>query len=180
MNSRQIYQVLSRNVKHFNNVYSIDTLPSVFSLPAIFIVNFDPSHLPGSHWVAIYISDTGYGEYFDSYGMRPIKSNLVHFLRLHSKHWTYNKRRLQGVISHVCGQYCCLYALYRGSGISMETFTDQFSKNNFCFNDQLIVSLYRKYFDKCHACRKFKYNQTCIPQLDIIERHIQYYRQEKV
>jgi hypothetical protein len=172
MNSSQIRKVMKNHVPYFNNVYAIDMLPSSFTLPAIFIVNLDPHTLPGSHWVAIYISNLGYGEYFDSYGMKPLQHRLLYFLRLHTKYWTYNTCRLQGVISNVCGQYCCLYALYRASGQTMSAFTDEFTHANYCLNDRRVIKMFRQYLGPCTPCDQAEKDQLCIPRLDILTRNI--------
>ena len=36
--------------------------------------------MPGSNWVDVYISDTGYAEYFDSYGLPPYKFEIIAIL----------------------------------------------------------------------------------------------------
>ena len=162
-------------MKHFKGVFAIDRLPLVFSLPAIFIINHDRYGMPGSHWVSISINDTGIATYFDSYGLEPIQNYLKFFLRLHSKHWNYNKTRLQGVISAVCGQYSCVFALYESMGLGMDAFIKRFSKTNFCFNDQLVIELFRHTFGTCRACDvEERRTQRCLPELDIVNRGTSY------
>lgn len=171
MNTTQIEKALASRLTHFKGVFPIDRLPSTFSLPAIFVINHDRYGEPGSHWVAISITDTGIASYFDSFGLEPIQNYLKFFLKLHSKHWTYNKERLQGVISNVCGQYSCVFALNMSFGLDMESFTKQFSNKNFCINDQLVMDMYREYFGPCQACDvEEKRTQRCLPQVDILKR----------
>jgi hypothetical protein len=171
MNTTQIEKALKQRVNHFKGVFPIDRLPASFSLPAIFIINHDREGMPGSHWVSISITDTGVGTYFDSYGLEPIQKYLKFFLRLHTKHWNYNKQRLQGVISTVCGQYSCVFALYESVGLGLETFTNQFSTTNFCFNDQLVIDMYREYFGACQPCDlEEQRTQRCLAELDILKR----------
>ena len=57
-----IKEFISPNVRQ--TVFAANRLPLYVSLPSYIICNLDPDHLPGSHWIAIYISESGYGEYF--------------------------------------------------------------------------------------------------------------------
>ena len=41
--------------------------------------------------------------------------------------WDYNKRQLQGLISEVCGQYFCVFALYMDRGYTPQQFTTLFA-----------------------------------------------------
>ena len=77
MNSNEIYNIL-KNCKHFRGVFPSDKLlhankfKSRKKTPQLFIVNFDPAHMKGSHWIAIYIPPKYTREpleYFDSYGL---------------------------------------------------------------------------------------------------------------
>jgi len=67
MNTTQIDKVLTKHVKYFEGVYPKDLLPSTLIKPSKIVVNFYKHYMPGSHWVALCISDSGYAEYFDSY-----------------------------------------------------------------------------------------------------------------
>ena len=62
MNTIKIEHVLRRVCgKDFDGVFSADTLPEK---PHLLVVNTDPAHEPGQHWVCICVKDDGYGEYF--------------------------------------------------------------------------------------------------------------------
>jgi len=41
--------------------------------------------------------------------------------------WEYKKRQLQGLTSEVCGQYCCLFALYMDRGYTPQQFITLFA-----------------------------------------------------
>jgi len=73
MNTIQIHNALTKHVKYFQGVYPLDILPSTHIKPAIIIINFDKHYMPGSQWVAVCFSVSGYAEYFDSYGLPPFK-----------------------------------------------------------------------------------------------------------
>jgi len=113
MNTIQIHKVLTKRVKYFQGVYPLDPLPSTLIKPAINVINLDKLYMPGSHWVDVCFSDSGYAEYFDSYGLPPFKLEIMAYLQRHSISWIFNRHRLQGLTSNVCGHYCCLYALHK-------------------------------------------------------------------
>jgi hypothetical protein len=48
--------------------------------------------------------------------MVPLVPAIREFLRRNCTVWHYNKRKLQGLTSNVCGKYCCLFALYMDRG----------------------------------------------------------------
>lgn len=164
MNTIQIEQTLA-SVPYFKGVYPCDQLPSKFTLPAIFIFNHDPGYLSGTHWSTIAISDNGLADYMDSYGLPPLQQEIKYFLRLHSKHQRYNKKRLQSMTSNVCGHYACIFALYRAVDLSMKDFTDEFSSNDFCHNDQIVMQLFEKYFGTCPTCKDEGDYQSCVSEM---------------
>jgi hypothetical protein len=63
MNTLQIRKVLTKHVKYFQGVYPIGLLPSTLIKPLIIVINLDKHYIPGSHWVAVCFSDSGYPEY---------------------------------------------------------------------------------------------------------------------
>ena len=98
---------------HFLGVCPIDQLPSLplstspKTTGFCFIVNTDPSNLPGVHWLAVYIDANKRrpGEVFDSYG-RPPPLQLQRWLSKHCREWVYTKRFIQGPLTDLCGVYC--------------------------------------------------------------------------
>jgi len=92
------------------------------------IINADPHTEGGSHWLAIHFeprSSTAY--YFDSYGFLPFIRTIHAFLRRNCTVWDYNTVQLQGLTSTVCGQYCCMFALYMDRGYTPKQFVGLFS-----------------------------------------------------
>ena len=126
MNTVQIHKVLTKNVKCFQRVYPLDLLQSTLIKHSIIVVNLDKHYMPGSHRVAVCFSDSGYNEYFYSYGLPPFKFEIIAYLQRHSISCTFNRHRLQRLTSNVCGHYCCLYALHTARGLSMTSFVDMF------------------------------------------------------
>jgi hypothetical protein len=132
MNTTQIERILSGE-RRFQGVYSLDTLPT---RPRLLICNTDPSTKPGQHWIAIYVDENGYGEYFDSFGRAP-NEHFKHYLNANCRSWTFNKRQLQSIISAFCGFYCCVYVKLRCRGMNMPKIVAMFTSDT-AFNDMLV------------------------------------------
>lgn len=148
MNTLQIESCL-KDFPIFGGVYSSDTLPtSLPSLPIVIISNVDSSKEPGTHWVAFYIAKNDVSYFFDSYGLYPIKLEVVNFLQKYSfNNWTYNKKRLQDVYTDVCGMYVCLFTLFVNNSLDTTSFTKLFT-NDSVNNVALVCDLFKKYI-KC-------------------------------
>ena len=88
MNTLQILNVLQSDPftkSVFTSVVPSDRLPdTVLEKPRGFIVNVDTSDGPGSHWVAIYLTADGKGEFMDSYGqnLATTARTLKHFWKI--------------------------------------------------------------------------------------------------
>ena len=83
--------------------------------PALFIVNSDPSNLPGSHWIVMYI-DVKNAYFFDPLGHHPNKydRSFKEFLAHNSTSpfsYNFNSNQLQHSESHSCGYYCTYFAM---------------------------------------------------------------------
>ena len=132
MNTNEIVDVLRRHAKHFDGVFSLDTLPAK---PRLLICNTDPSDKPGRHWVCICVED-GRGEFFDSFGRRPCEV-LERYLNSCCSSWIFNTRQLQSVISKFCGHYCIYYCVLRSRSIDMRKIVSSLSTDT-SFNDALV------------------------------------------
>jgi len=133
MNTEEIDRVLRRDcAKDFDGAFSADTLPEK---PRLLVVNTDASHSPGRHWVCMRV-DNDYGEYFDSLG-EPPTANFEHYLNSHCSSWTFNRKRLQSVISRFCRHYCIYYCMLRSRGIDMPKIVSSFTSDT-GLNDVLV------------------------------------------
>jgi hypothetical protein len=132
MNTAYIERLL-RNQPNFQGVFSSDTLPTN---PRLLVCNTDPASKPGEHWIAIYVDKNGRGEYFDSFG-RPPNKHFERYMNSRCSVWTFNKKRLQSVISGFCGYYCCLYVVLRCRGHDMTKIVGMFT-NDTGYNDWLV------------------------------------------
>ena len=104
-----------RDVNSFPDVFPYDLLPSSRPVlkPCSLIFNADPHAEGSSHWLAIRLthrSSSAY--YFDSYGTITHVFSFQTFLNHNCTTRDYNIRQLQRPTIDVCGQYCCLLALY--------------------------------------------------------------------
>ena len=127
MDSQQLTKVMELDrlgILYFKGVFPADKLlkQTVKQFPCGYIANTDPSHKPGVHWVAFYFDERGKGEFFCSYGEPPGTYNFEPWLERNATYWTYQKKRLQGDLSSVCGQYCLFFLLHRFRDISIDSF----------------------------------------------------------
>ena len=60
---------MMKDVVHFIGVFSVDNIKRPVFFPAYMVVNFSPSHSPGSHFVTIIFYKKGSCIYFDPLGM---------------------------------------------------------------------------------------------------------------
>ena len=119
ISTTQIDKFLSKHLKYFQGVYTIDLFPSTLTKPSIIFINLYKHYMRGSNRVAVCISESGYAEYFDSYALPPYKLEIIAFLQCHSKSWKFNRHKMQGLSSKVCGHYCYIYVLHRAKRQSM-------------------------------------------------------------
>ena len=142
MLSTEIYEKL-KNIKNFIGVYACDEMPKFIQVfPQCLVANTDNHNQIGSHWIAIFIDDKGGGEYFDSYGLPPMKHEFIQYLENNTKTgFTYNKVSLQCFSCVTCGEYCCAYIIIRSAGYSHRDFLKLFN-NNPNTNDYIIKSIF--------------------------------------
>lgn len=134
MDTDEINAFVQRECRsQFQGVYSIDNLPTI---PRLLVCNTDPSYMPGRHWIAIYVSTTGYGEYFDSFGLPP-NPIFEHYMNVHCRNWTFNTRCLQNLTSSFCGFYCCFYCILRCRGFNLARIVRVFTRDT-TFNDFIV------------------------------------------
>lgn len=133
----------------FTDVLPSDRLPhEIRKRPRGFVLNVDPSNKPGSHWIAIYLTADGKGEFWDSYGAKPgfYSQNFSQFLNKQCSTFTWNKRVLQAPSSNVCGQYALFFALHRCRHIPMSTIANMFTDSK-QWNDTLVRDFIHKWYE---------------------------------
>jgi len=129
MYSSQISNALKKDPyasKYFVGVFPSDALPKRIKYPSAVVANTDPSDEKGEHWVCYFFDKNKNAEYFDSYGLPPIKHDLFNFLvekgciKNHGKKIKCNEVQLQAFNSDVCGQYCIAFIARKARGESMD------------------------------------------------------------
>ena len=151
METKEISDILCRDCftgQYFRGVYACDQVPKQYlPRPSALVVNTDPADKPGQHWVAIYITRDGVGEYFDSYGKGPSVPQIVQFLQQNTKVVIPNRRLLQGTFSTVCGQYTVFFLLHRCRGLTMDKIITLFSSDT-VDNDFNVNGFVKKQFPR--------------------------------
>ena len=132
----------------FTDVLPPDRLPrEIRKTPRGYILNTDASDMPGSHWIAMYMTEDGKGEFWDSYGQAPgfYSQNFNQFLDKHCVTFKWNRRILQAPSSDVCGQYTLFFALHRCRRIPMSTIANMFTGGKE-WNDELVRDFIDKWY----------------------------------
>lgn len=113
----------------FLGVFPINYLPRrILRLPVLFIINTNPSNLPGQHWKAIYISSKSVGEVFDSLAT-PVSLQLEQWMNRFTKKWITSTMTLQNPISPSCGAYVLYFVMTRLKYKSLKSCLVPFTKN---------------------------------------------------
>ena len=151
MNNFQIEHILSttKYVKDiFMGVYSVDTLPKYVNVYPSCIINTDESTDVGEHWVCVYFNSNRQGEFFCSFANSPYfyDKQMIAFIERNCDSWVANVKRLQCVVSTVCGQYCIFFAVCKALYVSMKQFCSIFS-DNYHENDQIVNEFVCASFD---------------------------------
>lgn len=124
----------------FKGIFPCDCLPTSFGLPAAFVINLSPRDDPGTHWVALYISESGYAFYFDSFGMKPTNFHITAFIKMHASRIIYNKKQLQHISSNKCGRFCCVFVVLALKNCPFSSFIERFGLNLYV-NDITIENM---------------------------------------
>ena len=138
MNEITIDNYLSHDAvvnKFYKGVMSYDELPRVIS-EGLYVVNTDTSDGPGKHWICLFVDHNHVIDYFDSLGEEP--KELKMYLQNQNLMYRYNSKRLQGLMSTVCGNYCILFAFFRARGFGLQYFINLFT-NKYTQNDETVV-----------------------------------------
>lgn len=119
-------------------------LPRVQRYPASFVINTAPHDHPGEHWVAAFLHSKEYGEYFDSYGLRPIEPRITTWLLKNAYDICYSGTLLQDVdpTSDACGPFAICFVAMKDLGYSLEDIITHFYKT-LPSNDMVAATMAR-------------------------------------
>ena len=133
----------------FLGVFAKDVLPNpvdVPNQPICLISNTDNYHLPGTHWVAVYVNvPEGRGTYFDSLALPPFPQFIDFLNALTDGQWVYNSIALQAPYSTTCGQFCLMFVWFKCKGYSFDDFIEIFHKDR-DLNDVIVTDFVRNHF----------------------------------
>lgn len=105
--------------------FPADQLQESSRRPFLLVANHDPSHLPGTHWTAIYVGKRGEAEYFDSFAAPP-PPLIADYLRKYEPVYA-NPVSLQASTETNCGHYSVLYCILKSFGFSMSKIVSHLS-----------------------------------------------------
>jgi hypothetical protein len=124
----------------FMGVYPADFfIKSIPFYPAAIIINTEGHDHPGRHWVAIYLSENGHCDFFDSYGHPPqyYHEAWLHWIKYYSTSWRYNRLCVQPSYSMACGLHCLFFLYHRCHGMNLRQIQRLYTKDNLPLNDQI-------------------------------------------
>ena len=152
MNDIEIHEILKKDLmsSSFVGVFSRTRIPLNNSIPAGYIVNLDDFAKPGSHWIAIYISDKYY-YLFDSYGRNFNNDSCISsFLRSYAdkRDYKFSPVVLQQITTSTCGLFCILFIMIMSRGYTLDEFISIFSLDNPSYNDESIVKYFSEKYKK--------------------------------
>lgn len=151
--------------KRFGGIFPSDSLPRHKQRFTSFIMNLDPKHLPGIHWVAVYFKgDTAL--FFNSYGKPPSRRDILHFLKRNCKQIKWNTLQFQNFYTTSCGQFCLffLFRTCRNLDITDLSASNR-NKNKLlitCFMKRTLMSL-----ECCHVTPMA--SQSCLPIINMLQ-----------
>ena len=106
LTNKYVEDVCNLVLRHnFIGTYPIDLFPFKTDIkkPYSMVINLSTSEEPGSHFIAMYISNNKI-EYFDSYGLPPISYRILEFIN--NNNYIHNNLTIQNMNSTHCGYYC--------------------------------------------------------------------------
>lgn len=138
--------------RHFIlGVYARDQIPRFVNQSFCgFICNTDTSRDKGRHWVAIFVTSSSTGFFFDSYGNHPAfyAEEFEDFFIRNGLKLHYNNTRLQSYNSNVCGHYVCLHLLFQCRNLPIEQMLRMFSEH-YTNNDVFVHDFIHNAFSCC-------------------------------
>ena len=110
-----------------------------------YIINLDEYSGIGTHWVALYVSNTDV-IYFDSFVVEHIPKEIEKIINSPSspqnKNIKTNIFRIQVYDSIMCGYFCIGFINFMVAGKTLTDFTNLFSPNTFKKSDDIILNYF--------------------------------------
>ena len=165
MNTIELHRILSKAMKkcNFIGVFACDQLPlnATLSRPLALVVNTDPSHQSGTHWLAVYIDTHNQASFFDSFGNPPDRfaKSIGKFLEANCNDVQYITRQVQSSCSAVCGQHCVFFLLHMDKSEDYDALSTKYKVNTHT-NDRMVCRFVKKLHPSV-TCKSID-NTNCI------------------
>ena len=128
MNTHHISSIVSSSLARSDVIKGVfprdQFVEQKISYPSSYVLNTDNSDQPGSHWVGVHFSKEQKCEYFDSFGIEPLFSDIKNKLLAIDSAFVYNDCSLQSFNTNVCGIYCVIYTVMKCKGYSSQQIID--------------------------------------------------------
>lgn len=141
MNSEELTSMLAH--MHLDaTVIAADQL--IFKNDTLYIVNNQPSHMYGQHWVSMYLYDNDKCLFFDSFGKDLLYyKHFRQFVHDHISMYQYCPVALQKTQTNSCGKYCLYFSFLLSKGFSFKdiisNFTSNLAQNEIMVNHFLLL-----------------------------------------
>lgn len=133
---------------HFKGVYAQNALPCPIAFAknkrSFAIINTENFENEGHHWTLLY-SDEYCVHYFCPLAQEP-RPNVLNFLTATGS-FTVNALKLQADSSHLCGQFCLVFALLRLNGYTNNEVCKLFSARTLEKNDLVVLQIFQEHFN---------------------------------
>ena len=127
----------------FGGVLASDELPHrIKHKPVFYIVNTDPSNMPGQHWIVIYIGENV--DYFDPLGRAPNRIIEHRLSSISPDGYLRMISPVQSQTSRKCGQFCLYYSYYRARNFSVSCIVNSLTLD-FTINDYIVQQFVDNY-----------------------------------
>lgn len=136
---------IMKDVENFLGVFSVDNIQSPVYFPAYLVVNFSPSHSPGSHFVSIIFHKKGRCMYFDPLDLKFIPRPIQLYMNENAKNIHKISYPIQNPLSGYCGFYCVMIILLHVNKIPIVEGITAFPRTSL-ENDDKCISMLAKLF----------------------------------
>lgn len=149
-----------------NNSFQVGAIDELkdFHFPVIAIVNNQPKHLSGEHWLAIYCKKPeSVIEIFDSAGgiVKDYLKYVSDFVKKHRLQVQKNVHILQPLDSVLCGYFCLYFLSLKSKGYSFNSILKRFKPNNLEYNAIMVKNYFSKYKFPNVNRMNLKHNSLC-------------------
>ena len=124
------------------------------------IVNLDPSHRPGSHYIVLWNEGNNKYFYFDSLGLPCTNTDILSYINTsrakarnnfrYMGELVYSDKVIQAPLSFFCGFFCIAYIASRKLKMSLNDFYDIFLQFPYEIekNDNLVIDFITEYLNE--------------------------------